>query len=326
MTNKEDDGLPSMSGSLTLSIAAVERDTGLSKDTLRVWERRYGFPLPRRDDQGERAYSQQEVEKLRVLRRLLDAGHRPGRIVRQPIEALQALASQAAAAARPAGADEPPDEELHRFIDLVRAHDVEALRGALSQAALRLGIGRFVMERAAPLNELIGASWARGEIEVYEEHLYTESMQVVLRNAIANIPPANGGPRVLLTTFPSEAHGLGLLMAEALLALDGCRCWSLGVQTPLIDIVRAAQSQRAEIVALSFSPVLSPNQVLDGLGELRAGLPAETEIWAGGRCPVLQRRPPEGVRVLRELDDIPGELARWRNERGQGRAAVPGLR
>src|SRR5690606_6626761 len=196
-----------------------------------------------------------------------------------------------------------------------RAHDVEALRGALSQAALRLGIGRFVMERAAPLNQLIGESWARGEIEVYEEHLYTESMQVVLRNAIANIPPAQTGPRVLLTTFPNEGHGLGLLMAEALLALDGCRCWSLGVQTPLLDIVRAAHSQRADIVALSFSPVLNPNQVLDGLGELRAKLPAGTEIWAGGRSAALQRRPPGGVRVLAELAEIPEQLSRWRGER-----------
>ena len=41
---------------ITLSIAAVERDTGLSKDTLRVWERRYGFPQPGRDGFGERAY------------------------------------------------------------------------------------------------------------------------------------------------------------------------------------------------------------------------------------------------------------------------------
>jgi len=31
------------------NISAVERDTGLSKDTLRVWERRYGFPKPLRD-------------------------------------------------------------------------------------------------------------------------------------------------------------------------------------------------------------------------------------------------------------------------------------
>src|SRR5690606_41518060 len=120
-----------------------------------VWGGGYGLPLPQRDEQGARAYSQEDVEKLRVLRRLLDAGHRPGRIVRQPIEALQALASQAATASRPSGADEVPDGELRRYIDLVRAHDVEALRGALSQAALRLGIGRFVMERAAPLNQLI---------------------------------------------------------------------------------------------------------------------------------------------------------------------------
>jgi len=320
MTNLLNEG-PEPSARITLSIAAVERDTGLTKDTLRVWERRYGFPQPQRDEQGERAYSQRDVEKLRVLRRLLDAGHRPGRIIRQPIEALQALASQAATASRPAGAEEVPDDELRRYVDLVRAHDVEALRGALSQAALRLGIGRFVMARAAPLNQLIGEAWARGEIEVYEEHLYTESMQVVLRNAIANMPSGQAGPRVLLTTFPNEGHGLGLLMAEALLALDGCCCWSLGVQTPLLDIVRAAQSQRADVVALSFSPVLNPNQVLEGLGELRAKLPADTEIWAGGRSAALHRRPPEGVRVLSELAQIPEQLARWRAERGRGHAA-----
>ncbi|MET1081887.1 MAG: MerR family transcriptional regulator, partial [Burkholderiales bacterium] len=29
-----------------VSIATVERDTGLSKDTLRMWERRYQFPRP----------------------------------------------------------------------------------------------------------------------------------------------------------------------------------------------------------------------------------------------------------------------------------------
>jgi DNA-binding transcriptional MerR regulator len=62
----------------TLSIAAVERDTGLSKDTLRVWERRYGFPAPTRDAIGERLYGRADLQKLRMLKRLLDAGHRAG--------------------------------------------------------------------------------------------------------------------------------------------------------------------------------------------------------------------------------------------------------
>ena len=52
-----------------IGIAAVERDTGLGKDTLRVWERRYGFPKPERDAQGERAYPLAQVQRLRLLRR-----------------------------------------------------------------------------------------------------------------------------------------------------------------------------------------------------------------------------------------------------------------
>jgi len=44
------------SSPLALSIAAVERETGLSKDVLRKWETRYGFPAPLRDGFGERAF------------------------------------------------------------------------------------------------------------------------------------------------------------------------------------------------------------------------------------------------------------------------------
>jgi methylmalonyl-CoA mutase cobalamin-binding subunit len=113
-------------------------------------------------------------------------------------------------------------------------------------------------------------------------------VQVILRNAINTIPhPAThhrGRPRILLTTFPQEPHGLGLLMAEALFSLDGGHCISLGVQTPIWDIVLAATTQSADIVALSFSAALNPNHVLDGLTELRAKLPRTTEVWAGGGC------------------------------------------
>ena len=57
----------------------------------------------------------------------------------------------------------------------------------------------------------------------------------------SSAPRPAGGPRVLLTTLPGEPHGLGLLMVEALLTLDGCRCLSLGVQTPPGDIVPGLQ-------------------------------------------------------------------------------------
>jgi DNA-binding transcriptional MerR regulator/methylmalonyl-CoA mutase cobalamin-binding subunit len=299
-----------------LSISAVERDTGLSKDTLRVWERRYGFPSPDRDAFGERIYPLEQVDRLRVIRRLMDIGHRPGKIIGLDFRDLQALAdsSVGSAAANKAAAEQDMQPDVAHLLAVTKTHDIEELRRQLGQRLLRLGLARFVTELVAPLTQRIGEAWSRGQLEIYEEHLYTESMQVVLRNAIATIPQPGSRPRVLLTTFPSEPHGMGLLMAEALFALEGCRCVSLGTQTPVWDIVLAATAQDIDIIALSFSPVMNPNQVIDGLNELRAKLPRSIEIWAGGRCPILQRRPPADVKVLTELSALTTAVAEWRRK------------
>lgn len=302
---------------ITLSIAAVERDTGLSKDTLRVWERRYGFPTPGRDAVGERAYTLAQVEKLRIVKRLLDAGHRPGRIVPLETVALQLLADQTV--------DQPQRHsanavallglaDLREHLALIRSHDLSALRSELMRLLARWGVARFVSEVVAPLNAAVGDAWIRGQMEVFEEHAYTELLQTVLRQAIAGIPVGteNQRPRVLLTSFPHEPHGLGLLMAEALLRLEGCLCVSLGVQTPVWDIVRAATAYRSDIVALSFTGCMNPNQVIDGLAELAAKLPPGVRVWAGGAAPVLHRRSVAGVLPLGNFDELAPELQRWR--------------
>jgi MerR family transcriptional regulator, light-induced transcriptional regulator len=122
-------------------------------------------------------------------------------------------------------------------------------------------------------------------------------------------------PRVLLTTIPQEPHGLGILMAEALFALEGCKCLSLGVQTPIMDIALAAAAHRADIVALSFTSSLNANLVLDSLSELRAKLPESTAIWAGGQCPVIHRKDLAGIVAIADLDGIPTELGRWCEQR-----------
>jgi DNA-binding transcriptional MerR regulator/methylmalonyl-CoA mutase cobalamin-binding subunit len=293
-----------------VSIAAAERDTGLSKETLRIWERRYGFPQPERDAAGERAYPRDQVEKLRVVKRLMDAGHRPGRVVALPTHELQQLLDGTAPVRAAAHA---PVADLGAFIELLRQHDVHALRQWLAASCLRLGLARFVLEVVVPLNTRVGDAWMRGELEVFEEHVYTECVQGVLRSTLHPLS-ANGGasPAVLLATFPGEPHGLGLLMAEALCALEGGRCISLGVQTPVWDIARAAVAYGAHIVALSFTGCTPPNQTLEGLAELRHKLPAAVEVWAGGAVPTLRRRPVPGVLAMASLDLVAGELQRWR--------------
>ena len=299
---------------MTVAIAAVERDTGLTKDTLRIWERRYGFPQPERDAHGERAYSLDQVEKLRVVKRLMDGGHRPGRLMPMPMAALVELSENTVDSPRRSGGERAAPQ-LKSYLALMRAHDMDALRRLLRQAQIRLGLSRFITEVVLPLNTQVGDAWMRGQLEIFEEHAYIECLHGVLRQALAAIPEAAplDRPRVLLTTLPGEPHGLGLVLAEALFSLEGARTLSLGAQTPVWDISLAVTAYRCDIVALGFTGCMNPNQVVDGLTELRSKLPPAVELWVGGSAPVLHRRRVAGVTALASLQDIHPQIERWRH-------------
>jgi DNA-binding transcriptional MerR regulator/methylmalonyl-CoA mutase cobalamin-binding subunit len=288
----------------TFNISAVERDTGLSKDTLRMWERRYRFPTPLRDANGERIYPASQVEKLRLIKRLMDRGHRPGRIIARSLEELVALAAEPGLAA--------DRRELEIFLKLVKSHDSAELRRHLSQTLMRHGLQRFVLEIVAPLNVAVGDAWMRGEMAVFEEHLYTEQMSSVLRHALATIQPQGRAPRVLLTTFPNEMHALGLLMVESLLAVEGARCVSLGTETPVAEIARAGAAYRVQIVALSFSSASSDKLLVAGLVQLRAQLHWDVMIWAGGAGAERVRKPIAGVELVPSLERMVELVKQWR--------------
>ena len=296
------------------SISDVERDVGIAKETLRVWERRYDFPRPQRDTNGERAYPPDQVHKLAMIKRLLDQGYRPGKIVALDVAALNELGGKPAAGATACAVDAP---EITLCLALLRAHKMTELRQRLSQSMLTMGLQRCVIELVAPLTTAVGIAWTQGELAVFEEHLYSDMLQTVLRNAIVaatgQVADARQQPRVLLTTVPQERHGLGLLMVEALLALEGAQCISLGVQTPLSDIVDAVRAQQADIVALSFSGVTSPRAAVENINELRARLGDATEVWAGGAGVAMARRHLLPGTVL-DLHSVGDAVARWRGK------------
>ncbi len=293
-----------------LPIASVEQATGIARATLRIWERRYGFPQPGRDLRGERSYPDEQVRKLRLIADLMARGHRPGRLVELSTQQLAALAgpagSRGAAGAATPSVDDP-------MIAPLRAHDLRAVLHLLEEGVRNMGLEGFVTERMPAMNVNVGLAWARGELEIYEEHLYSEAVQQVLRTHIARVPHGEPrGPRVLLATFSEEAHGLGLLMAQALLALAGCPCASLGVRVPVPQIVTATSAFRADAVGLSFTASMNPAHVLRGLEQLRGELAPHIAIWAGGSSPVLARHRMPGVQHMAHIRDLQPAISRWR--------------
>lgn len=297
-----------------LSITAVERETGIAKDTLRIWERRYGFPKPLRDSSDDRRYPLEQVQRLKRIRRLLDVGHRPGKVVHLEDEVLNELLDKSISLSKTNNEKAVPVEHLESMLQSIETHKGSELRYALQHALMHKGITGFVHHVAAPLTAAVGEAWAQGRFEVFEEHLYTEVVTNVLRSNLEALRHTgmHKPPRVLLTTVPQELHGLGLLMVESLLTLEGCACISLGTQTPLSDIVQAATAYGVNVVALSFTNVHSTATVLNALRDLRNALPKDTDIWVGGSCASLYQKPLDGITALQDLKDLPSLVANWR--------------
>lgn len=300
--------MPADATGLLLNISAVERETGLSKDVLRMWERRYRFPQPARDENGERQYTPADIAKLRAVKRLMDIGMRPGKLVLHTLDELNALADVRSAPRK----DQVAPALERDVLSLLQAHDASGMQHTLANLLMKQGLQKFVLDTVTPLNRAIGEAWMRGELQVFEEHLYTEQVQVALRTAVNAFPRQSGIPRVLLTTFPSEQHGLGLLMVEALLVPEGVQCISLGPQTPLEDIRRAAIAHKVHILALSFSGAFPLRQATDGLANLRRQLPPQVTIWAGGEMTRRVRKTMPGIVLIPDLASTVNALRSWR--------------
>lgn len=258
------------------NITAVERDTGLSKDLLRMWERRYGFPAPERDQHGERVYSTGDLERLRLIKRLIDKGFRPGKLLTLTSSDLEQLLLDS----RTESSDQL-QTDWEPYLEYLRQGELTSLRNAMQQQMLKQGLQSFVQDTAHPLTVAVGEAWMRGNIRVHEEHAYSEILESILRQAMA-VFGERGRPTLLLTTLPDEEHGLGLLMAEVLFMIEGVRCISLGTRTPMLDIVDAAERHGVNCVALSFSSSFPARQGTQQVRELRQLLPADIELWIGG--------------------------------------------
>lgn len=72
------------------NIGAVARLTGIARERIRIWERRYGAVTPHRDAANNRLYSQEDIDRLLLIRRLVDAGHAIGQIARLTLADLEA--------------------------------------------------------------------------------------------------------------------------------------------------------------------------------------------------------------------------------------------
>ena len=290
------------------SIRVASRLTQIEPDTLRMWERRYGFPVPTRTPGGSRVYSEADVETLLLIRRAMKAGYRPGEVVgRRQAEIAQMIARTGSAAPVPSS-EVVSTENL--LAALVR-DDVKQLRVEVKNLALVLGPKRFVTDVAFPVAKVAGEMWAAGKLEVRQEHLLSDVLTTQLRVLLAAFDDAQDGPVVILTTLPDEVHGLGLHMVALYCAVNQAVPRVLGLNTPPEEIVSAAKALDAAAVGISVVLPLDPARVAKQLKWIAAEVPRRVRVWAGGNGVAQLGLKGDAVDVVQswsDLDEVLGAL------------------
>lgn len=287
--------------STTHTINDVSRLSGIPKDLLRQWERRYGYPDPERNMNGDRRYSTHQLDKLTLIRQLLDQGKRPGKLIGLDTEQLRKLLS------------EPGDgfDGAH-LLALLKSGDQSGLGDWLQRQVLVHGLRSFIHRVMSPATTAVGNAWAEGELDIHQEHLYTEAVKRVVRRELSEQTPQSSEPRVMLTSVPGEQHSLGLLMVEALLHLGGAKPIAFGTEMPFQEIRKAAESHQVQVIALSFSSCIKDEDALVMLSGLRQIIAPEIAIWVGGASFRAKPNMPAGVDLVEDLWALESVLGSWK--------------
>ncbi|MET0595247.1 MAG: cobalamin-dependent protein [Polyangiaceae bacterium] len=295
-----------------LSIGALSKATGVPVETLRTWERRYGFPAPlERIDSGHRRYPLESVERLRLVVRALELGHKPSIVLpAKPatLHDLLALAGHAdLARTREGERNRPaiPGPARGTFVDRCLAY-VRRLDGAgfvleLERAWNDVGTMEFLSNCLGPFLRALGDCWSRGDVEVGHEHFASEYVREFLSAHWRPLSVRADGPRIVCAALPGEEHVLGLHMAAMALSLAGARVIFLGANTPVADVVRSVGEYAADAVALSAALGANRKALERDVKTLVKALPRGLPIVVGGAG---FEPPPAGVLLRSELSEL----------------------
>ena len=283
------------------SISDVSRIAGIPKDLLRMWERRYDYPKPDRDNNGDRIYSNEQLDKLIAVRQLVDQGKRPGKLMEMDLTQLRSL-------------QQTPRTELDmgHLLAMLKAGKTTDTRRWFQGQLVAHGLRSFIHNIMVPATLALGDAWASGELEIYEEHLYTELVKGLVRQSLTEHYREDGEPRVMLTTVQGEQHSLGLLMVEALLRIGGAEVIPFGTEMPFRDIREAAVSQNIDVIGLSFSCNFKTEDAIVMLSGLRQMIDPGICVWVGGAAFDNGFIMPEGVKLLGSLQQVEQVLAEWK--------------
>ncbi len=284
-----------------LPMRAVSQRTGLSADTIRVWERRYGVVSPERTDGNARRYSEDDVQRLLALKAAVASGRSIGDLAELTNDVLRSLAPTVSS-------NDEGDALVDAYLTALKRFDVAECEALLARAMM-LSPSVLVFAVAAPILRAVGSEWEARSLSVAEEHLASFQLRGLFAAVLGGRRPARDAARVVFAAPENQHHELGLLIAAALGIERGIAPVMLGANTPMDDAMLAAERCGAKLIVFGISRTPTPEE-RDAFARAIRRVPADVEVWLGLRA-IDRDGWPKRVRVLPRFEEFDRAIAEY---------------
>ena len=273
------------------AIRYVSQRTGLTPHVIRAWEKRYKAVVPLRSPKNRRLYSEEDVQRLLLLKRVTDEGHNISHIAKLDSSALLELARQEASMApwaknsnsrhlQQKAAQDYRNECLSAVINL----DPDRLNRSYDQATVHLTRSALLKEVIVPLFEEIGNLWRNGSLKIINEHMATSVTRTLLLNMLGATAGSDTAPRIVIATAVGQWHDMGALTVALTAAEYGWHPLYYGPNLPVEEIAAAVKQSSARAVAISITHLLEHHPLVNELRKLRRYIGNDSIIYVGGQA------------------------------------------
>lgn len=264
------------------NIGSVCARTGISASTIRSWELRYGLISPVRTPTGRRIYSDEDVEKIVLIRKLTEIGYAPSLLAEMNVVEMRNIIAESSPKA-----DSRDIIDLDGFRRTITERDATAFEMLLDVAIYTKNPLSLVEEILCPILIYVGELWSEKKIDIGFEHEISEIIRSKISHKISALASIATREKIIFSTVAGERHEFGALFACLIAASEKFRCVYIGADIPSEDLAEATMRHAASILVLAYRE--PSNNTIDYLKKLRSYLPHQVDLVFGGGVLGLQK-------------------------------------
>lgn len=298
-------------------IRYVAQRTNLTAHVIRAWEKRYKAVVPHRSPKNRRLYSEDDIQRLQLLKRITDAGQNISQVASLNSSDLSGL-DQQDQLVKPKMRENSVrhtqpmafDEHFKKCLASVMNLDSESLESSYDRAAIDMTRPALLNDVIVPLFEEIGIRWRNGSLKIINEHMATSVTRIFLLNMLRATEISNDAPKIVIATTVGQWHDIGALTVALTAAENGWHPIYYGPNLPAEEIALVVQQNSARVLAISITHLLDQHPLIDELRKLRRYVGRNTALFVGGRIieELTQIIEEVNARYIKEMNQFRDEL------------------